>query len=131
MQLDPRSYFMSFAVPHPAARELSYYEGPPETGRLVGVALCDQTPKAWSAIYFFYDPAWAARSIGTANVLFQIALARQMQIPHVYLGYLVEGSGSMAYKARFQPQERLVGWPELDQEPVWVTAAPAPLASQG
>ena len=122
MHLDARSYFMSFAVPHPAARELSYYEGPPEEGRLVGVALCDQTPNAWSAIYFFYEPEWAARSIGVANVVFQVAVARQMKIPHVYLGYLVERSRSMAYKARFRPQERLVGWPELDEEPLWIAA---------
>lgn len=118
--LDERSYRIQFAMPHPAAREVAYYE--PETHRLVGVALSDQTPHVWSAIYFFYHPDWAKRSIGTANVAFQIEIARRMGIEHVYLGYRVDDCPSLAYKATFRPQERLVGWPELDEEPVWITA---------
>ena len=34
-------------------------------------------------------------------------LARRLGRPHVRLGYCVEGSRKMAYKARFLPQERL------------------------
>jgi arginine-tRNA-protein transferase len=125
--LDDEGYTMSFAFPHPATRELAYRD--PDTGALVGVALCDETPRVWSAIYFFYEPTWARRSIGVANILVQIQVARARGRPHVYLGYLVDACPSMQYKARFRPQERLVGWPRLDEEPRWVSAAP--LGSSG
>jgi arginine-tRNA-protein transferase len=118
--LTERGYRLQFAFPHPAARELSFRE--PDTGKLVGVALCDETPHCWSAIYFFYDPAWSKRSIGTANVVYQIELARRRGLPHVYLGYRVDGCASLAYKANFRPQERLVEFVEPDQEPRWVEA---------
>lgn len=115
--LSERSYRIQFAFPHPAAREVTYHE--PGTGRLVGVGLCDETPRAWSAIYFFYDPAWGKRSLGTANVVTQIEIARRRGIPYVYLGYQVEGCKSLAYKASFRPQEHLVGLPGPDETPVW------------
>ncbi len=117
-ELDERSYRIQFAMPHRAAREIAYYE--PETERLVGVALCDETPNAWSAIYFFYHPDWANASIGTANVVFQVEIARRLSIAHVYLGYRVDECPSLAYKAGFRPQERLVGWPDFGEEPRWV-----------
>jgi arginine-tRNA-protein transferase len=45
-------------------------------------------------------------------ILDHVERARAMGLPYVYLGYWVEGSAKMDYKARFQPQERLVsyGW---------------------
>lgn len=116
-ELSERSYRLQFTFAHPAAREVTYYD---EAGALVGVALCDQTPSAWSAIYFFYEPAWAARSIGTANVLFQIEIARSLGIPHLYLGYRVSACPSLAYKGSFQPQEILEGLPSDDEAPRWV-----------
>lgn len=115
--LSERSYRLQFAFPHPAARELAYIDA--ATGKLVGVALSDETERAWSAIYFFYDPEWADRSIGTANVVIQIAVARAKKIPYVYLGYRVAACASLAYKLRFQPQEALVGWPGDDEAPEW------------
>lgn len=122
--LDARAYFTQFAFPHPAARELAYYEGEGEDARLVGVGICDETPGAWSAVYFFYEPEWGKRSIGVANVIFQIELARRRGIPHVYLGFRVSECASMRYKTRFLPQERLVGWPDPEEEPRWVPVEP-------
>jgi arginine-tRNA-protein transferase len=118
--LDLRDYRLQFAFPHPAAREVAYYE---PSGRLVGVGICDETQNTWSAAYFFYSPDVAHLSLGVANVLFQIEIARELGIPHVYLGYRIDGCASMAYKARYGPQERLVGWPADDEEPRWVLAS--------
>lgn len=49
-------------------------------------------------------------------ILDHIGRARRMGLPYVYLGYWVEGSAKMAYKARFAPQERLHahGWERYD-----------------
>jgi len=115
--LTEKAYRIQFTFPHPAAREITFTD--PSTGRLVGVGLCDETPHAWSAIYFFYDPTFARASLGTMNVLAQLRIAERRGIPHVYLGYRVEACASLAYKANYRPQERLVGWPEMDEAPVW------------
>lgn len=120
--IDERGYRMQFSFPHPAARELTYID--PASHKIVGVALCDETPAAWSAIYFFYHPDWAAKSIGTANVVTQIELAQRRGIPHVYLGFRVDACKSLAYKAAFRPQEVLVGLPDDDEAPRWEEAPP-------
>jgi arginine-tRNA-protein transferase len=54
----------------------------------------------------------AERSLGSLMILDHIAQARALGLPYLYLGYWVEGSRKMAYKARFTPQERLMasGW---------------------
>lgn len=108
--LEGRDYFFQFAFPHPCVREVAYYDdSAPEGPKLVGVGICDETPRGWSAVYFFYDPAYAKKSPGVANVVFQVELARARGIPYVYLGYRVEGCASLRYKGRFRPQERLRG----------------------
>ena len=73
--------------------------------KLVGVGYVDAVPKGLSAIYFFYDPDERGRSLGTFNVLSAIGNARESKIPHVYLGYYVEGCPSMSYKPRFAPNQ--------------------------
>lgn len=119
--LDAEAYFMSFSFPHPSARELAYYDHSPDGApRLVAVGICDETQSAWSAVYFYYDPDYARMSLGVANVAIQAELARSRGLTHLYLGYFVAGSRSMAYKARFRPLERLIGYPEPSEEPRWV-----------
>ena len=75
--------------------------------RLVGVGYVDRLPDGLSAIHFHYDPHERTRSLGTFNVLSILAAARARQLPHVYLGYYVDGFASYAYKARFRPNEVL------------------------
>ena len=83
--------------------------------RLIGVGYVDALPEGLSGIYFYWDPAEEHRSPGTFNVLAMIESARQRGLPHVYLGYYVEGCRSLEYKARFRPNEVLVdeSWTEL------------------
>ncbi|MCU0657496.1 MAG: arginyltransferase [Polyangiaceae bacterium] len=119
-QLDEESYRIEFAFPHPSAREIAYYDDQAPGGpRLVGVGLCDETPRGWSAIYFYYDPEYASWSPGVMNVLFQIQHTRALGLPHLYLGYLVVGCASMQYKASFRPHEVLRGRPEAAELPSW------------
>ena len=78
----------------------------------MAVALTDVLADGLSMVYSFYDPQAEDRSLGTMMILDHIERARRLGLPHVYLGYWVEGSRKMAYKARFLPQERLGmdGW---------------------
>lgn len=72
----------------------------------------DALSEGLSAIYFFHDPDHHRRSLGTFHILQMIDAARQRLLPHVYLGYYVEGCRSLEYKARFRPNETLTeaGW---------------------
>lgn len=114
----PERYKLEFGFAHPCAREAAFYDDA-AGGRLVGVGLFDQTPRALSAAFFFYDPAYARLSLGTANVLALIADARRSARPHVYLGYRVAGCSSLRYKGAFRPHELLTGLPALDEPATW------------
>ncbi len=81
-------------------------------GDLFAVCLTDTLVDGLSMVYSFYEPGFAARSLGTFMILDHIARAHALGLAYVYLGYWVEGSRKMDYKARFLPQERLGpnGW---------------------
>lgn len=83
--------------------EWCYYRA----GRLMGVGYVDALPDGLSAIYFYYDPDESDRSPGTFNIIKLIHEAAARGIPHVYLGYYVDGCRSLEYKARFRPNEVL------------------------
>jgi arginine-tRNA-protein transferase len=119
--LGAQEYAVQFAFPHPCAREVAFYDDA-RAGRLVGVSICDETPRAWSLVYFFYDPAYAAASLGVANVVLGVEIAAQRKIPYVYLGYSVAECASLKYKGAFGPREELRGWPRAGEAPAWVRA---------
>jgi arginine-tRNA-protein transferase len=100
---DPAEYADSFVDNPFPTEEWCYYLG----DRLVGVGYVDVLPAGLSAIYFFYDPDERDRSLGTFNVLKVIESAAARGLPHLYLGYYVEGCRSLEYKARFRPNEVL------------------------
>jgi len=85
-------------------------------GPLIAVCLTDVLTDGLSMVYSYYDMAQSDRSLGTFMILEHIERARRMGLPHVYLGYWVDGSRKMAYKARFLPQERLgmQGWERVE-----------------
>jgi arginine-tRNA-protein transferase len=101
--IDATDYDTTFlANPLPNA-ELSLWRGE----ALLAVVLLDITPRAFSAIYHYYEPSEAGRGLGTFALQQAILLARERGKRWAYLGYYVEGCGSMEYKSRFRPCEIL------------------------
>ena len=88
-------------------------------GRLVGACLTDQQADGLSMIYSFFEPDDEDRpGLGTYIILDHITRAARAGLPYVYLGYWVEHSKRMAYKARFRPLERLGphGWQRFEPD---------------
>jgi len=87
-----------------------------DQGEVVACTLTDVLSDGLSMVYSFFDPDLMDRSLGTFMILEHIYRARKLGKPYVYLGYWVDGSPKMAYKARFRPQERLSprGWLRAD-----------------
>lgn len=75
---------------------------------LLAVAVVDDLRDALSAVYTFYDPLFAERSLGTYAILWQIAEARRLGLKWLYLGYWISDCRKMAYKNRFRPFEALI-----------------------
>ena len=80
------------------------------------MALTDVLGDGLSMVYSFFEPSFDGRSLGSFMILDHIARARRLGLPYVYLGYWIEGSKKMDYKARFLPQQRLApsGWLRVD-----------------
>ncbi len=114
--ISQREYFENFVDgAHEFGKEILYFRD----DRLVGVDLIDILDDGISAIYFFYDPDYARLSLGTYSLLYQIRLARILELPYIYLGYWVDGCKAFAYKSRFAPEEILDGFPQIDEPAMW------------
>jgi leucyl-tRNA---protein transferase len=113
------------------SRVIEYTEpaGAGSERRLVAVCLTDVLDDGLSLVYSFYDPTRTPDSLGTYMILDHVALARQVGLPYVYLGYWVPGSAKMGYKARFDALEvyREGEWRDLG-DPAQHAQAPHPLA---
>jgi arginine-tRNA-protein transferase len=112
-------YAMMVEDSHVETRLVEYRLGATSVshGTLIAVCLTDVLADGLSMVYSYYDPGQQGRSLGSYMILDHIARAKKLGLPHLYLGYWVEGSKKMAYKARFLPQERLGmnGWDRVEE----------------
>lgn len=83
---------------------------------LTGVCLTDVLVDGLSMVYSFFDPDHARRSLGTYLILDHIEIAREANLPYVYLGYWVPGSQKMGYKSKFSGLEVYMSgtWTKID-----------------
>ena len=81
-------------------------------GDLAACILVDVLTDGLSLVYRFDEPTLARRSLGSFIILDHVVQASLAALPYVYLGYWVQGSPKMDYKARFNPVEvlRPGGW---------------------
>ena len=93
------------------SRLIGYHEGED----LHAVCLTDVLDDGLSMVYSFFDPARQKDSLGTYVILDHVAIARELGLPYVYLGYWVPGSEKMGYKARFGALEvyRRGAWQDI------------------
>ena len=76
--------------------------------QLVAVSVTDVLDQGLSAVYTFFDPDFAKRSLGNYAILWQLQKARELQLQYVYLGYWIKDCAKMQYKSTFRPIEMLV-----------------------
>ena len=77
--------------------------------QLVAVAISDRGAECLSLVYCFFNPDHERLSLGTYSILKHIELANDWGLRHVYLGLYIASNDHMNYKARFRPNERLLG----------------------
>ncbi len=75
--------------------------------RLLGVAVTDVTRSGLSAVYCFYEPNEAKRSLGVFAILSQINCAIEAGYNHLYLGFWLAGHAKMHYKSSYSGLELL------------------------
>ena len=72
-------------------------------GELVAVSVIDVTAHGLSAVYTFFDPVHANRSLGRFAVLKLVEQARELDLEYVYLGYWINECDKMSYKSEYRP----------------------------
>ena len=83
---------------------------------LIAAVLIDVLEDGLSMVYSYFDPEQRSRSLGNYMILDHLDRCQMDGSPHLYLGYWVDNSPKMSYKARFKPCEILGpnGWRPLE-----------------
>lgn len=105
MDPDDREGFEQFLC-SPSASTTQHLLIRDSAGTLLAVCVVDRLLSGLSAVYTFFAPDAGQRSLGRYAILRLIESCRAATLPWLYLGYYVEGSEKMHYKAEYQPQQR-------------------------
>lgn len=111
MNRDDREQYTHFLLQSRVnSRLVEFRDGPndAEPGRLRMVSIIDILEAGISSVYTFYDTQLPHASYGTYSILWQMEQVKQLRRPYLYLGYYIQESEKMAYKANFQPIEGLI-----------------------
>jgi arginine-tRNA-protein transferase len=105
MDRDSREQYRHFLLPSNVDSKLVEFH---ENRHLRMISIIDKLPDGISSVYTFFDPDMPQASYGTYNILWQVNLCRTLGLPYLYLGYWIENSRKMAYKASFGPLQGLI-----------------------
>lgn len=97
--------FAAMVEETPIRSRLIEYKDNADTENLRAVCLTDILDDGLSMVYSFFDPDFERNSLGTHIILDHIAIARELHLPYIYLGYWVPGSPKMNYKSKFSGVE--------------------------
>ena len=105
--------FQEFLLESPIPTEMvHYYEG----DLLIGLGWIDVLPDLLSSVYFVFHPDYRSRRLGVYSIMHEIETCQKLGKKWLYLGYWVEKSSKMNYKADYRPCEVLIGknWVPLE-----------------
>lgn len=116
--------FAAMVEETPIRTRLIEYTSQSAASELQAIGLTDVLDDGLSMVYSFFQPDLTKDSLGTFLILDHIAIAREMGLPFVYLGYWVPGSPKMDYKANFSGIEifRDGGWSPLGDKTAYDAA---------
>lgn len=103
-------------------REFRYFL----SGVLIGVSIVDIGARDISSVYFYFNPDYSDRSLGTFSALIEMQWMLKHEMRYYYLGLYVQSCSHLNYKSRYYPHERRVlgEWRRFDSASVNREEAP-------
>lgn len=105
MDLDDSEQYTQFLLSSQVDTSLVEFR---DAGKLVMVAVVDRIEDGLSAVYTFFDPDEARRSLGAFAILWEIGETRRLGLSSLYLGYWIKNCQKMSYKIAYRPIELLI-----------------------